>query len=62
MPPSIVELISRQIARADNAQERIIAEGEIVEDCNGNIVPHPAIAIERAATECVCDLMATLST
>jgi hypothetical protein len=56
-PPTIVELIARQMDRADNAHERITTEGEVVRDVRGVVVPHPAIAIESAATKLIADLI-----
>ena len=38
-----------QVARVRDAQRRIAAEGLVIADPKGNPVPHPAIAIERAA-------------
>ncbi len=38
-----------QVARLRDAQRRIGAEGMVVADAKGNPVPHPALAIERAA-------------
>ena len=38
-----------QVARLRDAQRRIAAEGLIVQDPKGFPIPHPAIAIEKAA-------------
>jgi phage terminase small subunit len=38
-----------QVARLREAHHRLAAEGMVVADPKGNPVPHPAIAIERAA-------------
>lgn len=38
-----------QIARLREAQHRIDDEGLVVADARGNPIPHPALAIERAA-------------
>ncbi len=44
-----LEAYCTQVARMRDAQSRIDAEGLIVADAKGNPVPHPAIAIEKAA-------------
>lgn len=46
---ALLESMSVQIARARDAQARIDGEGIVIADPKGNPVPHPAIAIERAA-------------
>lgn len=56
-PPAIVELIARQLDRADDAAERITREGSVVRDLKGNVVAHPAIAIELTATKTACELL-----
>lgn len=38
-----------QVARLRDAQQRLQREGLVIADPKGNPVPHPAIAIERAA-------------
>lgn len=38
-----------QVARMRDAQGRIDAEGLVIADAKGNPVPHPAIALEKAA-------------
>lgn len=38
-----------QVARLRDAQRRIAAEGLVIADPKGNPIPHPAIAIEKAA-------------
>lgn len=38
-----------QVARARDAQARIDREGLVVADEKGRPIPHPAVAIERAA-------------
>lgn len=40
-----------QIARLRDAQHRIHEEGAIIADPKGNPIPHPALAIERAAQD-----------
>ena len=42
-----------QVARMRDARARIDQEGELVTDAKGNPVPHPAIPLERAASEYV---------
>lgn len=37
------------VARMRDAQERIDREGALIADAKGNPVPHPALAIEKAA-------------
>ena len=44
-----LEAYASQLARLRDARRRIEAEGMIVADPKGYPVPHPAIAIERAA-------------
>ena len=38
-----------QVARLRDAQTRLAAEGSVVADPKGNPIPHPALAIEKAA-------------
>ena len=56
-PDAIVELIARQLDRADEAAERIEREGSVVRDMKGGVVSHPAIVIEQQATKLACDLI-----
>ena len=56
-PPGIAELIYRQLQRADEAHERIQREGSVVRDLKGNVIAHPAIAIEKEATKLAADLL-----
>ena len=44
-----LEAYCTQVARMRDAQGRIDAEGLVVRDVKGNPVPHPALAIEKAA-------------
>ena len=44
-----LEAFVGQVARLREAQRRIAAEGLITADPKGYPIPHPAIAIERAA-------------
>lgn len=46
-----LEAYAGQVVRLRDAQRRLAAEGEVVEDPKGFPIPHPAIAIERAAQE-----------
>lgn len=46
-----LEAYCGQVARLRDAQARLAAEGLIVSDPKGNPIPHPAIAIERAAQD-----------
>ena len=57
-PESIIELIARQIDRANDAKERIEKEGSVVRDMKGSVIPHPAIQIELAATKMIAELLA----
>lgn len=57
-PESLIELVARQLDRADDARRRIEEEGQVVRDMKGSVVPHPSIAIEAAATKIVADLLA----
>lgn len=56
-PESVIELIARQLDRADDAKERIEREGSVVRDMKGSVIPHPAIQIEIAATKIAVDLL-----
>ena len=56
-PVSIIELISRQLDRADDAKERIDREGSVVRDMKGSVIAHPAIAIEKEATKLSAELL-----
>ena len=56
-PDSIVELISSQIDRADEAARRIDTEGIVVRDMKGSVIQHPAIKIEMDAHKVIADLM-----
>ena len=44
-----LEAFCGQVARLRDAQRRLSEEGSVVADPKGNPVPHPALAIERAA-------------
>jgi len=46
-----LEAYCGQVARLRDAQRRIADEGAIVADPKGTPVPHPAVAIERAAQD-----------
>ncbi len=56
-PVSVIELIARQLDRADDANQRIVEEGSVVRDMRGGVIPHPAIQIELAATKLAADLL-----
>jgi len=56
-PVATIELIARQLERAENASQRIEREGEVVRDIKGAVVPHPAILIEQNATKMATDLL-----
>lgn len=56
-PETVVELIARQVDRANEAKERIEREGSVVRDPKGSVVEHPAIKIEIAATKLAADLL-----
>lgn len=63
LPPSaamLVEAYAAQVARMRDARARIAEEGEIVPGPRDQPVPHPALAIERAATAEVGRLHAAL--
>lgn len=57
-PDVVVELIARQKDRSDEAAARIEKEGSVVRNLRGDVVPHPAIEVEKAATKLIADLMA----
>lgn len=44
-----LEAMAVQVARARDAQRRIDEEGLVIAGSKGEPVPHPALAIERAA-------------
>ena len=46
-----LEALCGQVARLRDAQARLAAEGSIIADPKGVPIPHPAIAIERAAQD-----------
>lgn len=46
-----LEAYAGQVVRLRDAQRRLAAEGEVVEDPKGFPIPHPAIAIERSAQD-----------
>ena len=46
-----LEAFCGQVARLRDAQARLAAEGSIIADPKGVPIPHPAIAIERAAQD-----------
>lgn len=46
-----LEVFCGQVARLRDAQARLAAEGSIIADPKGVPIPHPAIAIERAAQD-----------
>lgn len=43
------EAYAGQVCRLRDAQRRLASEGIVIADPKGNPVPHPALAIERAA-------------
>ena len=52
----MVELLACQVARAEEAKERIEIEGAVVRDMKGSVIAHPAIAIELTATKAINEL------
>lgn len=46
-----LEAYCGQVARLRDAQRRLATEGSVVADPKGFPIPHPAIAIERAAQD-----------
>jgi hypothetical protein len=57
-PRAVIDLIARQLDRADEAKRRIDEEGIVVRDMKGSVIAHPAVAIEQAATKLAADLLA----
>lgn len=49
IPAPMMEAYCGQVARLRDAQRRLAADGSVVLDSKRNPVPHPALAIERAA-------------
>jgi phage terminase small subunit len=56
-PPAIVDCIVVQIQRARAAGERVEAEGVIVRDVKGSVIPHPAIKVEADASRIVAEMV-----
>jgi hypothetical protein len=56
-PKSIIDAISTQLDRLEDAKRRIEEEGIVVRDLKGAVVAHPAIKIEQDATKIVADLL-----
>ena len=56
-PRVIIEQLSKQIARCDEASRRIEEEGIVVRDMKGSVIAHPAIKIEIAAGKIIADLV-----
>ena len=56
-PDIIVGLVARQLDRANDAADRITKEGSVVRDLKGAVIPHPAIAIEAAATKNIAEMI-----
>jgi hypothetical protein len=44
-----LEAYAAAVARAEDARSRIDTDGAIVADAKGQPVPHPALAVEKAA-------------
>lgn len=56
-PDVVIELVARQVDRADEAAARIDKEGGVVRDLKGSVIPHPAIAIEASATKNIAEMI-----
>ena len=56
-PYGIVEQLSKQIQRCDEASRRIDEEGIVVRDMKGSVIKHPAIEIEIKAGKIVTELL-----
>lgn len=56
-PATVIELVARQVDRANEAKIRIDKEGGVVRDLKGNVIPHPAIAIEQQATKLIAEIL-----
>jgi len=56
-PEGVIELIARQLDRADDAKARIESEGSVVRDMKGSVIAHPAVQIELAATKLAAELI-----
>lgn len=54
---AIIELIARQLDRADDAARRIKEEGSVVRDMRGAVLTHPAIGIELHASKLAAELL-----
>ena len=56
-PAGIIDQISKQIERCDEASRRITEEGIVVRDMKGSVIQHPAIKIEINAGKIITDLL-----
>lgn len=50
-PDPSLEAYCGQVARLRDAQRRLASEGSVISDPRGHPIPHPALAIERAAQD-----------
>lgn len=57
-PTVMVELMSKQLDRAQEAATRVEREGTVVRDMKGSVIPHPGIIVEANATKLLADLIA----
>ena len=53
----VIGLIAKQLDRASEAAGRVEAEGSVVRDMKGSVIPHPAIQVEIGATKLAVDLI-----
>lgn len=56
-PKSVLDSIALQISRANEAGSRINAEGSVVRDMRGSVIPHPALDVETKAIKIFTDLL-----
>lgn len=56
-PEDVVEMLARQLDRADDARDRIVKEGSVVRDMKGSVIPHPSINIELKAGEQILKIL-----
>lgn len=56
-PDELIELIKNQLSLIGECRERVKNEGIVVRNVRGDVVPHPALEIERLATKLAADLM-----
>ena len=57
-PAIVIETLTIQVGRQREARTKIDREGLVVSDAKGAPIPHPALAIERAAGSEITKILA----